>query len=67
MSETASPLFLSRQRYTSGSASRPALRPASHALLLTWQRTSAFNQPLSFDTFKVTTMETMFMVRFARA
>jgi hypothetical protein len=44
-----------------------APRPASHALLSTWQYTLAFNQPLSFDTSKVTRMDFMFHVRSARA
>ena len=43
------------------------LAPASHALLSTRQRTSAFNQLLSFDTSKVTNMGYMFYVRSARA
>jgi len=34
---------------------------------LTRQRAHAFNQPLSFDTSKVTTMFGMFEVRSARA
>ena len=38
-----------------------------YALLLTRQYARAFNQPLSFDTSKVTTMEIMFEVRSARA
>ena len=41
--------------------------PASHARLSTRQKASAFNQPLSFDTSKVTTMLSMFAVRSARA
>ena len=41
--------------------------PASHACLLTRQYHSTFNQPLSFDTSKVTTMHRMFYVRSARA
>ena len=49
------------------SASRSASRPASYALHLTWQRADAFNQPLSFDTSSVTTMDNMFYVRSARA
>ena len=39
----------------------------SHAHLLTRQVATAFNQPLSFDTSKVTNMERMFQVRSARA
>ena len=39
----------------------------AYASLLTRQYTEAFNQPLSFDTSKVTTMENMFEVRSARA
>ena len=49
----------------------PRTRRTSHgivyALLLTRQYTEAFNQPLSFDTSKVTTMGGMFGVRSARA
>jgi hypothetical protein len=41
--------------------------PASHALPSTRQYASAFNQPLSFDTFSVTDMSYMFGVRSARA
>ena len=48
-------------------ASRAASRPASCALLSTRQYARAFNQPLSFDTPKVTTMYSMFLVRSARA
>jgi hypothetical protein len=43
------------------------LAPASHALLSTRQNANAFNQPLSFDTSKVTGMNQMFTVRCARA
>ena len=38
-----------------------------YALLLTRKGASAFNQPLSFDTSKVTTMSGMLEVRSARA
>ena len=49
-------------------ASRLApLPPASPALPSTRQSASAFNQPLSFDTSRVTTMSYMFQVRSARA
>eukprot|EP00964_Phaeocystis_antarctica_P143390 scaffold108938_cov51-Phaeocystis_antarctica.AAC.1 len=48
-------------------ASRPVPRPASYALLSTRQSAAAFNQPLSFDTSKVTNMGHMFYVRSARA
>ena len=41
--------------------------PASHARLSTRQQASGFNQPLSFDTSKVTDMYAMFHVSFARA
>ena len=41
--------------------------PASHARLSTRQRVYKFNQPLSFDTSKVTTMAGMFEVRSAHA
>jgi surface protein len=56
-----------RRRPTPSRLPRPAPRPASHALPLTRQVASKFNQPLSFDTSKVTTMQRMFFVRFARA
>ena len=50
---------------------RPAFRltprPASYALLPTWQSATAFNQPLNFDTSSVTNMEGMFRVRSTRA
>ena len=50
----------------------PALRPhlsppLSYALLSTRQQASSFNQPLFFDTSKVTDMYVMFQVRSARA
>ena len=48
-------------------ASRPVPLPTLHARLSTRQGASAFNQPLSFDTSKVTTMSYMFYVRSARA
>ena len=48
-------------------ASRAAPLLSPHARLLTRQRAYAFNQPLSFDTSKVTDMHWMFMVRSARA
>ena len=41
--------------------------PALNALLSTGQGASAFNEALSFDTASVTTMESMFHVRSARA
>jgi hypothetical protein len=44
-----------------------APRPISHAPPLTRQNAHAFNQPLSFDTSKVTVMTFMFFVRPARA
>ena len=44
-------------------ASRPAPRPASYALISTRQSATAFNQPLSFDTSKVTAMSSIFLVR----
>ena len=46
---------------------RAAPLPASHARPSTRQQASAFNQPLSFDTSKVTDMGRMFSVRSARA
>ena len=39
------------------------LEPPSHALILAWQFARAFNQLLSFDTGRVTTMSSMFKVR----
>ena len=48
-------------------ASRAAPLPALRARLFTPQYASAFNQPLSFDTSKVTNMYAMFYVRSARA
>ena len=48
-------------------ASRAAPFPASHARLSTRQDAHAFNQPLSFDTSKVTNMREMFAVRSAHA
>eukprot|EP00964_Phaeocystis_antarctica_P073911 scaffold45395_cov60-Phaeocystis_antarctica.AAC.2 len=47
--------------------SPPTPRPASYAPLSTRQSATAFNQPLSFDTSKVTNMYRMFTVRSARA
>ena len=48
-------------------ASRAAPLPAWHARPSTRQEASAFNQPLSFDTSKVTNMGYMFHVRSARS
>ena len=48
-------------------ASRAVPLPASHARLSNRQGASAFNQPLSFDTSKLTNMNSMFAVRSARA
>ena len=48
-------------------ASRAAPLPTSHARLSIRQYAKAFNQPLSFDTSKVTDMNRMFEVRSARA
>ena len=48
-------------------ASRPAPHRASHARLSARQGVTAFNQPLSFDTSKVTDMGYMFDVSSARA
>ena len=48
-------------------AFRPTPRSASHALPSTRQDASAFNQPLSFDTSRVTDMYGMFYVRSAHA
>ena len=47
----------------------PSLHLAPHRMLLpsTRQQANAFNQPLSFDTSKVTDMKYMFHVRSARA
>jgi len=60
------PLFR-RHRPTPSRLLARAPRPASHALLSTRQNAHAFNQPLSFDTSKVTDMYAMFKVRSARA
>ena len=46
-------------------ASQPACHPRRMPSLSTWQYATAFNQSLSFDTSKVTTMENMFYVRSA--
>ena len=46
---------------------QPACRPSCYACFSTRQSASAFNQPLSFDTSSVTTMQSMFSVRSARA
>ena len=43
------------------------MSPSWYASLWTRQDTTAFNQPLSFDTSKVTNMAYMFQVRSARA
>ena len=56
--------------FTVGSSMRAA--PSLHvtlflSFLLTWQGAAAFNQPLSFDTSSVTTMEYMLKVCSARA
>ena len=53
--------------HTPSHTSRPASRPSTYASLSTRQAATAFNQPLSFDTSKVTNMRFMFKVRFARA
>ena len=47
-------------------ASRSTPRPISSALLSTRQRAEEFNQPLSFDTSRVTDMRSMLRVNFAR-
>ena len=47
-------------------ASRAAPLPTPHAHLSTRQQAGSFNQPLSFDTSKVTNMGYMFQVRSAR-
>jgi hypothetical protein len=47
--------------------SQPACRPSCYASLPTRQSALAFNQPLSLDTSSVTTMQSMFSVRSARA
>ena len=47
-------------------ASRSTPRPISSALLSTRQRAEEFNQPLSFDTSRVTDMRSMLRVHFAR-
>ena len=61
------PPYARRLRRYSPHALSPPARPASYALHLTWQRAVAFNQPLSFDTSSVTTMDRIFFVRSARA
>ena len=43
------------------------MSPSQHAFLWTRQSATAFNQPLSLDTSKVTSMYQMFTVRSARA
>ena len=48
-------------------ATWPACLPSSYAPLSTRQNAWAFNQPLSFDTSSVSTMNTMFNVRSAHA
>ena len=48
------------------SCSHPAPRPTSHALLSTRQSAAAFNQPVNFDTSRVTNMIAMFQVRSLR-
>ena len=48
-------------------AAWPACYSSSYASLSTRQDTTAFNQPLSFDTSSVTNMYAMFKVRSARA
>ena len=48
-------------------AFRAAPLPASHARLSTRQYASAFDQPLSFDTSKVTNMGAIFYVRSAHS
>jgi len=56
-----------RRRRNSTPSRLPALAPHRMPLLSTRQLAWAFNQPLSFDTSKVTTMHAMFQVRSARA
>ena len=53
--------------HTSFRLPSPHLALLSHALLSTRQYASAFNQPLSFNTSKVTDMFGMFSVRSAHA
>ena len=56
-----------RRRHPRLYASRAAPLSASRARLSTRQSATVFNQPLSFDTSKVTDMRYMFDVRSARA
>jgi surface protein len=58
---------LRRRRPTPALAPGPHLAPHRMPLPSTRQSGSAFNQPLSFDTSKVTDMNRMFVVRSARA
>ena len=62
-------LFLHTARAAAGSPtpSHPVCRPSSYASFFTWQRASAFDQPLSLDTPRVVSMYGMFRVRSARA
>ena len=67
LAPTAGP---SRRAFRSCAAVAPrptAPRSASYALLSPRQYTTAFNQPLSFDTSSVTSMDFMFSVRSAHA
>ena len=63
----SSPARCLRHRHPTPSRFSARMLPTLHALLSTRQGTTAFNQPLSFDTSKATDMSYMFYVRSARA
>ena len=54
-------------RYSTPSRHPTSMSPLFLCFPFCWQSASAFNQSLSFDTSSVTTMQTMFNVRSARA
>jgi len=60
-------LHAARAAAAAPTPSQTACRLSYYASFFTWQRASAFNQPLSLDTSSVTTMQYMFNVRFTRA
>ena len=59
----SSPARCLRHRHPTPSRFSARMLPTLHALLSTRQQASAFNQPLSFDTSKVSSMTLMFLVR----
>ena len=63
----AATLMRALSGWTLISLSEAQCLPVSHARLSTRQGATVFNQPLSFDTSKVTNMHDMFSVRSARA